>query len=289
MRRPNVLAVDDTTANLLALEAVLGTECNIVRATSGPAAIEILKSRHDIDVILMDVQMPMLDGFETAERIKKMESCRDIPIVFITAVFREDPWVRKGYDVGGIDYFAKPFDPDLLRLKVGVYASLKQKADFVKERERQLRLSQDLLETAKRLWSTFEKGDAGLIVTDLQGNVYQMNDEVFRIFKPAKLSGSDANGEAGLLKGKRFVCDQLGAVLQSMKDGKVPFREIVSVYCGDGSEKSILCSASTLRQEDATAAAIALTIYDITPCKRIASDFEHRLSDLIAEASNNDL
>src|SRR6185503_11351399 len=154
MRRPTVLAVDDTTANLLALEAVLCKDYDVVRATSGPAAIEILKSRGDIDVILMDVQMPMLDGFETAERIKQMESCRDIPIIFVTAVFREDPWVRKGYQVGGIDYFSKPYDPDLLRLKVGVYATLKQKTDFLKERKEQLRLSEDLVEMAGSLIST---------------------------------------------------------------------------------------------------------------------------------------
>src|SRR5688572_6950327 len=150
MRRPTVLAVDDTTANLLALEAVLGKDCDVVRANSGPAAIELLKSRDDIDVILMDVQMPMLDGFETAARIKQMESCRDIPIIFVTAVFREDPWVRKGYAVGGIDYFSKPFDPDLLRTKVSVYALLKQKIDFLKQRDQQMRVSEGLLETARR-------------------------------------------------------------------------------------------------------------------------------------------
>src|SRR5688572_25028907 len=88
-RQINVLAVDDTSANLFALEAVLGGECNVVRASSGPEAIAILESGADIDIILMDVQMPMLDGYETAELIQKMEPARHIPIVFITAVYRE--------------------------------------------------------------------------------------------------------------------------------------------------------------------------------------------------------
>ena len=105
MARPkNVLAVDDTPANLVTLDAVLGDSYNLVRGE----ALEILKARDDIDVILLDVQMPGLDGFETALRIKQMESARHIPIVFVTAVYREDPWVRKGYEVGGLDYCGCP-------------------------------------------------------------------------------------------------------------------------------------------------------------------------------------
>src|SRR5262245_23887089 len=116
MSRPiiSVLAVDDRPSNLTALESPLHGEFSVNRANSSPEAIEILKSRPDIDIILMDVQMPMLDGFETATRIKQMEGAKDIPIVFITAVYHDDPWIRRGYEVGGVDYISKPFNPELL-------------------------------------------------------------------------------------------------------------------------------------------------------------------------------
>jgi CheY-like chemotaxis protein len=105
-RLVNILAVDDKPSNLTALEAVLQGEFNVIRANSGPEALDILKVRRDIDIILMDVQMPMLDGFETATYIKQLDSAKDIPIVFITAVYHDDPWVRKGYEVGGVDYIS---------------------------------------------------------------------------------------------------------------------------------------------------------------------------------------
>src|SRR5688572_10647168 len=113
MRRANVLIVDDNRANLLALDAVLAVDHNVVDAMSGPAAVAVLQKRQDIDVILMDVHMPGMDGFEAAATIKKIPGCQDIPIIFVTAVYKEDPHIKRGYQVGGIDYFGKPFDPDI--------------------------------------------------------------------------------------------------------------------------------------------------------------------------------
>src|SRR5205823_717729 len=112
-----ILAVDDLPANLVALEAVLADEYNLVFAHSGAEAISILETRDDVGIILMDLQMPTMDGFETAARIKKIESCREIPIIFITAIYREEPFVRRGYELGAVDYFSKPFDPEVLKRK----------------------------------------------------------------------------------------------------------------------------------------------------------------------------
>ena len=121
LQKTTLLLVDDQRSNLIALEAVLsGPEYNLILAQSGMEAIELVK-RHDIALILLDIQMPGLDGFETARRIKAMESGRDIPIIFITAVYKEDPFIKKGYEAGAIDYFSKPFDPELLKLKVSLY------------------------------------------------------------------------------------------------------------------------------------------------------------------------
>jgi two-component system, sporulation sensor kinase E len=117
LRKPNVLVVDDKRANLIALEAVLGEAHNLVFAQSGEEAIATLQRRRDVDLILMDVQMPGLDGFETAQLIKRTDGCAEIPIIFVTAIFTEDPWIRRGYEVGGIDYFGKPFDPEILNAR----------------------------------------------------------------------------------------------------------------------------------------------------------------------------
>ena len=116
--------VEDRAANRVVLDAVLGTDHNLIFAASGAEALARVRSRSDIDLILMDVQMPEMDGFETAARIKQLPEGRDIPIVFVSAVHTDDPFVRRGYEVGGLDYVSKPFDPERSKLKVSVYATL---------------------------------------------------------------------------------------------------------------------------------------------------------------------
>src|SRR3954452_17918340 len=86
LRKANVLVVDDKRANLLGLEAVLADEYNVIFANSGEESLDILEKRSDVDLILMDVQMPGMDGFETAQRIKGMPAGREIPIIFVTAI-----------------------------------------------------------------------------------------------------------------------------------------------------------------------------------------------------------
>ena len=117
--------VDDAPANLLALEAVLdGPDYDLIPApTQVQEAFAALEKYPDIALILLDVQMPILDGFETARRIKDNPAYAAIPIIFITAVYTADPFVLKGMKAGGVDYFTKPFDPEILKLKVSIYAS----------------------------------------------------------------------------------------------------------------------------------------------------------------------
>ena len=123
--KSKILAVDDNRANLVALDAVLSRQYDLVFANSAAEAISYLKAHQDLDVILMDVQMPLMDGYDAASIIKTLPGCSEIPLIFVTAHFQEDPHVKRGYAVGAVDYFSKPFDPDILRLKVGVYASFR--------------------------------------------------------------------------------------------------------------------------------------------------------------------
>jgi CheY-like chemotaxis protein len=129
---PKILIVDDRADNLMVLEAVLADsrEYDVVTAASGFEAIELVKVR-DFAAILLDVQMPEMDGYETARRIKALERGKDIPIIMVTAIFKEDPHILQGYAAGAIDYVGKPFNPDVLKAKVGVYANLYLKSRLV--------------------------------------------------------------------------------------------------------------------------------------------------------------
>jgi response regulator RpfG family c-di-GMP phosphodiesterase len=181
VKKPTVLAVDDYQANLVALEAVLQHDFELLFAQSGAEAISILTVRTDVDVILMDLQMPDMDGFEAAEQIKSMRGCEDIPIVFITAVFRDDPFIKRGYEVGGVDYFTKPLDPNLLRLKMSIYASFRQQEAFLKEKARQRRQTEQLISAGKKLLALLESLPAGVLIADPQGRIGQVNAEISRI------------------------------------------------------------------------------------------------------------
>ena len=124
---PKVLMVDDRRENLVALEAILqGMPVRTVGADSGEAALKHLLM-DEFALILMDAQMPDMDGFETARRIKQRERTRMIPIVFLTAVDYNAHLALRGYAVGAVDYLTKPIDPWVLRAKVSVFVELWEK------------------------------------------------------------------------------------------------------------------------------------------------------------------
>jgi PAS domain S-box-containing protein len=137
--RAAILLVDDRPQNLLALEAILeplGHE--LVTAGSGEEALKRLL-RRDFAVILLDVQMPRLDGFETARLIKGRERTRDLPIIFLTAYGKDAAHVFRGYSAGAVDYLFKPFDPEVLRSKVAVFVELWEKRRQLLEQAERLR------------------------------------------------------------------------------------------------------------------------------------------------------
>ena len=137
--KAKILLVDDRADNLLALEAILGSlNQELVRADSGEAALKRLLT-DDYAVILLDVQMPGLDGFETATHIKRREKTRNIPIIFLTAISNEPHHAFRGYAAGAVDYLAKPFDPWVLRAKVSVFIDLYEKSMRLREQAELLR------------------------------------------------------------------------------------------------------------------------------------------------------
>ena len=136
--RVNILLVDDQPNNLLALESILGeTGQALVKAHSGRAALRHLLEA-DFAVILLDVQMPEMDGFETASLIRERDRSRDTPIIFLTALSRSEVNVFRGYELGAVDYIFKPFHPGILRSKVNVFVELFRKREALKRKTHEL-------------------------------------------------------------------------------------------------------------------------------------------------------
>src|SRR5882724_12587763 len=138
-KQPKILLVDDREDNLLSIEAILAPDgYAFLRAYSGDQALKILLNEFDFAMILMDVKMPVLNGFETATLIYEREKLRHIPIIFITANNYGDENVFRGYQSGAIDYIFKPINPEVLRAKVGVLIDLYKKNRLLYEQEQKL-------------------------------------------------------------------------------------------------------------------------------------------------------
>jgi len=137
-----ILMVDDRVENLVALEGILQQpEHALVRATSGKEALRQVLL-HDFAVILLDVQMPGMNGFETAQMIKTRERSRHTPIIFLTAISKEEEYVFEGYSAGAVDYMFKPFNPVILRSKVAVFVDLHLKTEQLRRQSELLRASE---------------------------------------------------------------------------------------------------------------------------------------------------
>jgi signal transduction histidine kinase len=122
--KPNILLVDDIEANIVALEALLSdVDCTLVRASNGNEALRQLL-RRDFAVMLLDVQMPGMDGYEVARYARENPATRDVPIIFLTAMHENEPSVLRGYGSGAVDFLFKPVNPHVLRAKVRIFLEL---------------------------------------------------------------------------------------------------------------------------------------------------------------------
>jgi signal transduction histidine kinase/AmiR/NasT family two-component response regulator len=135
----NILLVDDRQENLLALEATLGyLGQNMVKAASGREALKVLLDQ-EFALILLDVHMPDMDGFETAALIREREKSQTVPIIFLTAMHKGQGQVFRGYSLGAVDYIFKPFEPEILKAKVTVFIELYKKTEEIKRQAELLR------------------------------------------------------------------------------------------------------------------------------------------------------
>ncbi|MGB4398326.1 MAG: hybrid sensor histidine kinase/response regulator [Daejeonella sp.] len=146
MNPVKILLVDDNVDNLMSMQVVLEKdEYTFITATSGREALKILLKEEEFSLILLDIRMPIMDGYETAEMIYQRDKLRHIPIIFISGQDDEEAAIFKGYLAGAVDYIRKPFNSQILRSKVAIFVELYRKNKILKDQEEKLiRINDDL-------------------------------------------------------------------------------------------------------------------------------------------------
>ncbi|GBC60841.1 hybrid sensor histidine kinase/response regulato r [Desulfonema ishimotonii] len=199
VEKTDILIVDDCRENLTALEALLESpDLNIVRAVSGNEALGLTLD-HDFALILLDVQMPEMDGFETAELLRAREKTRHIPIIFVTAISKESRHVFRGYEKGAVDYLFKPLEPRIMRSKVDIFVELhRQKRALEKTRQNLEQVVSQLSTSREKLKKSEEKyrllienaNDAILILQDGRIRFHNPRTEALSGYTSCELSGT---------------------------------------------------------------------------------------------------
>ena len=176
-----ILLVDDLPENLFALEVILSNENYLcVKANSGNEALKILLHQQDFAIILIDVQMPKMDGFETVELIRQIDKLKHVPIIFLTASMDNSLQIFKGYEAGAVDYMIKPISPEILKAKVAVFVDLHTKNQELLVQAQQLKkLNTDL--KAQKLRSEYslsliEASHDPLFAINPEGKITDMNN-----------------------------------------------------------------------------------------------------------------
>ena len=174
-----LLAVDDNEHNLFTLRALVERhmDVEIMEARGGAEALEIAQAHPDIDLIILDVQMPEVDGFETAQMLKLRKKTRDIPIIFLTAAFKTEEFQRKGYDVGAVDYLLKPIDDNQFLNKISTYFRLIEKERQLNQvlEEKVTQRTAELNQAKQYLESILTHMGEALLVLSPEGVIHQVN------------------------------------------------------------------------------------------------------------------
>jgi diguanylate cyclase (GGDEF)-like protein/PAS domain S-box-containing protein len=277
----NILIVDDRPENLLALEAVLENQnYNLVRANSGEEALKCLL-KDDFAAILLDVQMPGLNGFETAQIIKSRQKTKDTPIIFITAISKEKDHVISGYAIGAMDYIFKPFEPETLKYKIDSIVNnytytnqLKEQTELLRQNTLALEeVNQELVKTTTKL----KKAEAlasvigetsidSMITFDKQGTILTAN--------PAVQSMTNFSQSHLISKNIKILIPELGynhlnkeieLIIGKLRELSV-LREDKSTFSAE-----ILIGEAYVEGE----VIYACTIRDITERKKYIAELEH--------------
>lgn len=272
-----LLIVDDHPRNLFTLRSLIEQhmEVAIVEATSGQQAIDITLQQPDIDLIILDVQMPEMDGFQTASLLKLRKRTRDIPVIFLTAAFKSEEFQQRGYAVGAVDYLLKPIDDNLLINKISTYFRLIEKEralnrvleQKVAERTAELREAKQYLENILTYM-----GEALLVLTP-EGAIKLVNPAACRMlqYSEADLLGmsiGDVFEEEADETAGAFMGTWLEALIRTGALSKIEARFIAK----DGRRVPILFARTAIKDPDGRIRDIICIAKDMTGYVRIPDE-----------------
>jgi PAS domain S-box-containing protein len=259
--RVNILLVDDQPNNLLALESILSeTGENLVTAHSGTEALRHLLQM-DFAVVLLDVQMPDLDGFETANLIRQRDRSRDTPIIFLTALSRSESHVFRGYELGAVDYIFKPFHADILRSKVNVFVELFRKREAFKQQ------AHELARLIKQNELILKAAAEGVFGVGLEGATTFVNPAAARMIgrRPGEIAGKDIHTLVHPVFPGVLTCSIEQCRLYAVVHGEPAYDEIEDTFFrADGTSFPVEFSASPMRDVDGELLGSVITFRDVT-------------------------
>ncbi len=287
--KANILLVDDRPENLLALEAILeGLGQNLITASSGEEALKVLL-KHEVSVILLDVQMPGLSGLETAELIKAREKTRHIPIIFLTAINKEERFIFEGYSVGAVDFLFKPFDPVILRSKVAVFVDLYRKNQQIKAQAEALERSTRDAMRQKALTELILDSAASICGIDRQGRITFINKAGAALlgYGHDELIGQPIHGVVhhSHPDGSGMSLDEC-AIHQTLRDGAFRRVEDEVFWRKDGECFPVEFQVNPLREDGVITGAV-VSFVDITERRQAQTALEERTEAL--EEANTQL
>jgi PAS domain S-box-containing protein len=225
--RPNILIVDDRKENLLATEKILRhLDAGIFKAISGNEALSLVL-RHRFAIVLLDVQMPEMDGFETAMLMQEHESMRGVPIIFITAISKEERYATQAAEIGAVDYIFKPINSEILRSKVKVYLDLYVQREVILKLNMGLQQSNEELERIAYSRGLLEAAPDAMVVVNQSGVIVLVNGQAEHQFgyRRDELVGQ-----------KMMIIIPAGFVERVIADGRRSAAEALAQPIGPGSE-----------------------------------------------------
>ena len=264
-----LLAVDDRPSNLFTLRSLIQQhmDVEVLEATSGQQAIDIALQRGDIDLILLDVQMPDLDGFQTASMLKIRRKTRDIPIIFLTAAFKSEEFQQKGYAVGAVDYLTKPIDDNQLINKISTYFRLIEKErDLNRVLEQQVAARTEELRAANQyLQGIIANMGEALLVLEPGGTIKWVNPATCRMlgYSEDELIGmpiGDVFEESEQDQARAFFGTWLEALIRTGSLSRIEARFIAS----DGRRVPILFSRTAMTDPQGAITDILCIAKDMT-------------------------
>ena len=281
--RVNILLVDDQSANLLALESILADmDQNLVKAESGRDALRALLDR-EFAVILLDVQMPDLNGFETASLIRERDKSHDTPIIFLTAMSRSDTSVFRGYELGAVDYIFKPFHPEVLRAKVSVFVELFRKREAIKRQAQQLR------QLSRQNDLILKAAAEGIFGVDLEGVSTFVNPAAASMIgrHPDDIVGRDIHSVLHPSVPGVATCDDRQCSLYNALHGERVRDEVEATFFrDDGTSFPVEFHVSPIQDESGNSLGSMITFRDVTEKRAAAQAAENERRYREAEAQN---